>query len=207
MQKIISGTLFIITAPSGAGKTSLVNRLLEEMADIEVSISYTTRPKRPSEHEGVAYHFVDNEEFNKMLAQNVFLEHAIVFSHQYGTSKEWVKQKLTAGIDVILEIDWQGAQQVKKLVPEAVLIFIMPPSQRVLRERLINRAQDEPDVIETRLKALKEEMSHCHEFDYLVVNENFQKALFELKTIIQAERLKYIKQSQKFKDILDNLLS
>lgn len=207
MQTVTTGTLFIITAPSGAGKTSLVNQLLKEVPNLEVSISYTTRPKRPKEQEGVAYHFVDNDTFNRMLRQNVFLEHAVVFSHQYGTSKDWVKQKLNAGIDVILEIDWQGAQQVKKLEPNAVLIFIMPPSQKVLRERLVNRAQDEPDVIETRLKALREEMSHCHEFDYLVVNDDFQTALFELKTIIQAERLRYGRQSQKFKDILDDLLS
>lgn len=207
MQTVNSGTLFIITAPSGAGKTSLVNKLLLEMPNIEVSISYTTRPKRPKEQEGVAYHFVDATTFNQMLERQVFLEHALVFAHQYGTSKEWVNDKLKSGTDVILEIDWQGAQQVKKLVPDSVLIFIMPPSKKTLRERLVNRAQDEPGVIETRLNALKEEMSHCHEFDYLVVNEDFEAALLDLKTIIRAERLKYAKQSQEFKDILDDLLS
>lgn len=207
MQKKVLSTLYIVTAPSGAGKTSLVNALVETTRDLIVSVSYTTRPRRISEIADVAYHFIDGQVFDDMVEQNLFLEHATVFTYQYGTSREWVEEKLASGLDVILEIDWQGAAQVRLQMPQAVTIFILPPSIEVLRERLCKRAQDNPTVIQRRVAEAKKEISHCQEFDYLVVNDDFSVALQDLKTIIEAERLRGARQSQHQAQLIQALLN
>ena len=182
------GTLFIISAPSGAGKTSLVTKLLGEMDNIQVSVSHTTRACRPGEQDAINYHFISQQDFESMASDNQFLEYAEVFGNYYGTSKEWVQSTLDKGIDVILEIDWQGAQQVREKFSRQVSIFILPPSKQALVERLKGRGQDEVEVIEKRLAAATEEMSHFAEADYLVVNDDFNTALGQLKSIIRAKR-------------------
>jgi len=202
-----SGSLFTISAPSGAGKTSLVKALIESTGDIQVSVSHTTRPRRPGEVNGVNYHFVDVPEFTAMLDECDFLEHAQVFGNYYGTSKRWVEEALASGTDVILEIDWQGAAQVRRLLPDTVGIFILPPSLETLRLRLDNRGQDDNDIIERRLAEAREEMSHYVEADYVVVNDNFDTALTELRAIILAHRLALGKQQQRHTALLNNLLS
>jgi len=181
------GILFIISAPSGAGKTSLVNKLLDNMHGIRASVSHTTRSCRPGEVDGVNYHFVSQQQFIDMLEQGAFLEHAEVFGNLYGTSQQWVADTLAAGEDVILEIDWQGAAQVRQLFPDSTSIFILPPSKQALRERLHNRAQDDAEVIEKRVAAATEEMSHYIEADFMVVNDNFDTALAQLKAIVTAQ--------------------
>lgn len=201
-----SGTLFIISAPSGGGKTSLVNALLQAVPNIEVSISHTTRPKRPSENDGVNYHFVDESTFSELLNQQAFLEYANVFGNYYGTSKKWVEEKLNAGIDIILEIDWQGAQQIKKLVPSCVGIFILPPSWEALKKRLHDRAQDDEAVIARRLIEARTEISHYQEYEYLVINEDFTRALADLKAIILGRRLRQEVQKIKYKNLIENLM-
>lgn len=201
------GTLFTVSAPSGAGKTSLVARLLEEMADVQVSISHTTRAMRPGEADGVNYHFVSHEAFQEMLGEAAFLEHAQVFDNYYGTSQKWVEDTLASGRDVILEIDWQGAQQVRKLLPDTVSIFILPPSQQALRERLTGRGQDEEAIIDRRMAAAVEEMSHCAEGDYLVINDDFETALEELKAIVLSHRLRLATQQQRHHNLLSALLT
>ena len=187
------GILFLISAPSGAGKTSLVNALLESSdasgSRICVSISHTTREKRPVEENGRNYHFVSVDEFRGMVAENAFLEHAEVFGNLYGTSKAWVEERLASGWDVILEIDWQGANQVQKLMPAAVSIFILPPSLDSLRDRLTHRGQDNPEVIEKRMAAAVNEMSHYGQADYLIFNDVFETALEDLKAVIRGARL------------------
>jgi len=200
------GTLYIIAAPSGAGKTSLVREIVNTTNDVIVSVSYTTRASRPGEHEGVDYNFIDKQSFEDLIAKDEFLEYAEVFGNYYGTSKTWLEKKLKEGTDVILEIDWQGAQQVKRLIPEAIGIFILPPSQATLIQRLRSRGQDSDDVIEKRSKEAQSEMSHYHEFDYLVVNDDFQMALDDIKSIFRAQRHTQEKMSQKIKHLLDNLL-
>src|SRR3990167_6816614 len=188
------GTLFIVSAPSGGGKTSLLNEVLETTPSLQLSISYTTRAMRPKEYEGINYHFVSKTQFEAMIAADEFFEYANVFGHYYGTSKSWVNEKLSESQDVILEIDWQGAQKVRKLVPEAVSIFILPPSLQVLEQRLNNRGQDSEDVIARRLSEAKEEISHCEEYDYIIINEEFARALQELRSIIITQRLEAEKQ-------------
>jgi len=183
------GTLYVISAPSGAGKTSLVSGMLQEDARLGVSISHTTRPMREGEQNGVNYHFVSRSEFEAMVARGDFLEHADVFGNYYGTSQVWVRETLAKGQDVILEIDWQGAEQVRRLIPECVGIFIVPPSAEILRERLVGRGTDAPEVIERRLREAEEECSHAVEFDYLVVNDEFDQALTELLCIVRSQRL------------------
>ncbi|MGM0951747.1 MAG: guanylate kinase [Pseudomonadota bacterium] len=183
------GTLYVISAPSGAGKTSLVSGMLQEDARLGVSISHTTRPMREGEQNGVNYHFVSRNEFEAMVARGDFLEHADVFGNYYGTSQVWVRETLAKGQDVILEIDWQGAEQVRRLIPECVGIFIVPPSAEILRERLVGRGTDAPEVIERRLREAEEECSHAVEFDYLVVNDEFDQALMELLCIVRSQRL------------------
>ena len=185
-----NGTLFIISAPSGAGKTSLVNDILGRMENIQASISHTTRDCRPGEKDGINYHFVDHDAFLSMIGDNAFLEHAEVFGNFYGTSEQWVKTTLAAGTDVILEIDWQGAAQVRQKFPNNKSIFILPPSKKALRERLNGRGQDKVEVIEQRIAAATEEMSHYVEADYLVVNDDFTTARRELESIITAQRCK-----------------
>lgn len=201
------GTLFTVSAPSGAGKTSLVKALVDAISSICVSVSHTTRAMRPGEKNGVNYHFVDHPTFEAMVGEGAFLEHAQVFTNFYGTSQAWVEQTLANGLDVILEIDWQGAAQVRRLMPKAVSIFILPPSRECLRERLKGRGQDDESVIDARMAEAKNEMSHFSEANYLIVNDNFSSALDEFRAIIIAERLKLENQSRKHQSLLMNLLS
>lgn len=201
------GNLYIVSAPSGAGKTSLVNALIQLLDDLKVSVSHTTRSCRPGEVDGVNYHFATRDEFQRMLDDGAFLESAEVFGNYYGTSQQWVRATLTAGSDVILEIDWQGAQQVRRLMPDAISIFILPPSRKALQERLNNRGQDPTDVIEKRMAAAISEMSHYAEADYVVVNDHFDTALQELRAILVAGRLQIAKQQQRQAQRLEELLS
>ena len=182
------GTLFVIAAPSGAGKTSLVNALVKSLDNIKLSISYTTRLKRPGEQNGVHYYFIDQAVFDTMVAAGDFLEHAIVFGHSYGTSRIWVEKQLKLGIDVILEIDWQGAKQIRESQFECVEIFILPPSRAFLERRLKERGQDNLKVIESRMSAASSEMSHCHEFDYILVNDDFHQTLQTFREIVLSKR-------------------
>ncbi|MET4027891.1 guanylate kinase [Marinobacter sp. MBR-99] len=201
------GTLFVISAPSGAGKTSLVAEMLRQDSQLGVSVSHTTRPMRTGEQDGVNYHFVSRDEFEAMIAEGDFLEHADVFGNYYGTSHAWVRETLATGRDVILEIDWQGAEQVRRLVPECVGIFIVPPSAEVLRERLIGRGTDAQEVIERRLAEAEEECRHAAEFDYLVVNDDFGVALADLLAITRAQRLKMSVQQLRHGKLLAGLVS
>lgn len=200
------GSLFVLSAPSGAGKTSLVRALLDADPGIEVSISHTTRRKRPNETDGVNYHFVTPETFERMRVEDAFLEHAEVFGHFYGTSSLWVAQRLAAGGDVILEIDWQGAEQIRDRMPEAVEIFILPPSLATLARRLTDRGQDDPEVIERRLKEARLEMSHHDQYDYLIVNDDFATALADLCAIVRAERLRRARQTVRLSPLIRSLL-
>jgi len=200
------GQLYIIAAPSGAGKTSLVSALIEAVPDLQVSISHTTRPKRPIEENGTNYFFVDEPGFLNMQAAGEFLESAKVFGNYYGTSKKWVMEMLNQGVDVILEIDWQGGRQIRELIPSAVGIFILPPSMGALRQRLTERAADDPSVIEGRMTQASEEVSHYAEFDYLVINDLFEETLDSLQSIILAERLKMARQQAQHRDLLLSLL-
>jgi len=201
------GTLYIVSAPSGAGKTSLVKALLENVNDIRVSVSHTTRSMRPGEKDGINYHFVDEATFTTMLDNNAFLEHAKVFNNYYGTAQAWVQEILAKGEDVVLEIDWQGAEQIRRLLPECVSIFILPPSPKALEQRLNNRGQDDQAVIDHRLAEAQEEMSHFVEADYLVINDDFDTALSELRAIVISQRLKLANQQQKNHQLLKDLLS
>lgn len=202
----MQGTLYIISAPSGAGKTSLVSKLIELDKSIVVSVSCTTRAQRPGEENGINYYFLNNEEFAERVAQGDFLEHAQVFDHFYGTSKSNVENQLKQGKDVILEIDWQGAQQVRKLMPEACSIFILPPSKEALHKRLTGRGTDSKAIIERRMEDAISEMSHYHEFDYIVINNKFEVALQELKTIFVSQRLSLARQANTHKSLIKDLL-
>jgi guanylate kinase len=201
-----TGTLYTVSAPSGAGKTSLVNALIQRCQALRVSVSHTTRPMRPGEEDGVNYHFVSEESFLAMLKTAEFLEHARVFGNLYGTSRVWVERQLDAGTDVILEIDWQGAQQVKRLLPETRAIFIVPPSRETLEQRLNSRGQDDVAIIEARMAEAVEEMSHYGESDYLVVNTDFEQALDELQAIIACQRLRTSRQRDALGEMLAGLL-
>ncbi|MCH2338784.1 guanylate kinase [Pseudomonas sp. NPDC047963] len=202
-----TGTLYIVSAPSGAGKTSLVKALLDAQPQVRVSVSHTTRPMRPGEVDGVNYHFVSREEFLERLEHDEFLEHAEVFGNLYGTSQRWLEQTLSEGFDLILEIDWQGAQQVRRLMPQAKSIFILPPSQEALRQRLTNRGQDSDDVIEKRMREAVSEMTHYVEYDYLVINDDFAHALIDLQAIFRANQLLQTAQQQRFEALLGQLLA
>lgn len=204
---VTTGTLYIVSAPSGAGKTSLVKALLDHDPRIRVSVSHTTRAMRPGEQDGVNYHFVDREQFTAMIERGEFLEHAQVFDNFYGTSQAWVEQTLAAGSDLILEIDWQGAQQVRRLMPQARSIFILPPTQEALRHRLTGRGQDSAETIELRMREAVSEMSHYVEYDYLVINDDFAHALDDLKTIVRANQLLSVQQSQRHAGLLGELLA
>jgi guanylate kinase len=202
-----TGTLYTVSAPSGAGKTSLVAALISECDSIKVSVSHTTRSIRPGESDGVNYHFVPEEQFVAMLERTEFLEHARVFGNLYGTSQVWVEAQLSLGLDVILEIDWQGAAQVKRLMPESLSIFILPPSRNTLRERLTSRGQDDSEVIARRMSEAVEEMSHYIESDYLLVNNDFELALAQMHALIVSQRLRTQKQVPALGELLSDLLN
>ena len=201
------GTLYTVSAPSGAGKTSLVAALVERNPTLTVSVSHTTRPMRPGEQDGVNYHFVAREAFLAMLEQAAFLEHAEVFGNLYGTSQLWVEEQLAAGTDVILEIDWQGARQVKRLMPDTRSIFILPPSRDTLRERLTSRGQDDDTVIQRRMAQAEQEMSHYIESDFLILNLDFDRARAELQAIVDCHRLRTSVQAQRLAATLQDLLN
>jgi guanylate kinase len=184
-----SGCLFVLAAPSGGGKTSLVSALLEREPGIRLSVSYTTRPPRPGESDGVHYHFIDEARFATLKDRGEFLEHAHVHGNWYATSATWLREQITAGHDVLLEIDWQGAAQVHRLIPDAVLIFILPPTLASLRERLEKRGQDSAAVIARRLDAAREEMRHYSDFNYVIMNQDFARAVDDLSAIVRAARL------------------
>lgn len=202
-----SGTLYTISAPSGAGKTSLVEAAIKHCQQLRVSVSHTTRPIRPGEQDGVNYHFVEEAAFKAMLDQAAFLEHARVFENWYGTSQAWVQSTREQGLDVILEIDWQGAEQIRKLVPDAVSVFILPPSRVTLEERLCNRGQDDQATIDGRMAQAQSEMSHYSEADYLVINDDFDTALGELLSIFSAHRLRLASQGRRHTALISELLS
>ncbi len=201
-----SGCLFVLAAPSGGGKTSLVRALLEREGGIRLSVSYTTRQPRPGEKDGVDYHFVDAARFMALKAAGEFLEHAHVHGNWYATSAVWLRQEVQQGHDMLLEIDWQGARQVRKLMPEAVHIFILPPSLASLKERLEKRGQDTPEVISRRLEAAREEMRHCGEFDYVIMNQDFARAVDDLSVIVRAARLTATRQQVRHAALLADLL-
>jgi len=197
------GNLFVVVAPSGAGKTSLVNALLKLDSNIRLSISYTTRAPRQGEQNGREYHFVDKPAFEAMIAAGDFLEHANVYGNYYGTSKRWIEEQISGDHDVLLEIDWQGAAQVRKLFPSVVGIFILPPSLDELRRRLQARGKDSPEAIERRMASAREEISHVLEFEYIIVNERFESALDDLIAIVRAARLARVQQSHRLSKLTD----
>ena len=199
------GNLIIVTAPSGAGKTSLVKSLVEGGDDLCVSVSHTTRPARPGERDGINYHFVSKDHFMDMLDQGAFFESAEVYDSHYGTSQIWVKEQLQDGKDVILEIDWQGAQQVRKLNPETCSIFILPPSLESLRERLKGRGQDDKDTIDRRMRQAVSDITHVAGADYIVVNDDFDTALADMRAIIRSWRLTVISQQFNKAELLASL--
>jgi guanylate kinase len=201
------GTLYTVSAPSGAGKTSLVAALVKKRPEICVSISHTTRTMRPGEVDGVNYHFVDHATFEQMLGEGAFLESAKVFSNFYGTSQAWVESTLAQGRDVILEIDWQGAAQVRRQLPETISLFILPPSREALRERLTGRGQDPQEVIDARMAEAINEMTHYVEADYLLVNDDFTQALAQFEALIDAQKLRRDTQIALHGDLLNALLA
>jgi guanylate kinase len=199
------GKLIIVTAPSGAGKTTLVGALVESDPSLCVSVSHTTRPKRPSETDGVNYHFIDEAKFLDMLRDGDFLESAEVYGHRYGTSQQWVNQQLEQGLNVILEIDWQGATQIRNLYPDACSIFILPPSLETLTKRLKDRAQDDDNTIEDRMKEARGVIEHVCEADYVVVNDEFDRALEDLRAIVRSSGLKTVVQQENLAELLTSL--
>ncbi|MDF2177966.1 guanylate kinase [Aliiglaciecola sp. CAU 1673] len=202
------GNLFILAAPSGAGKSSLIKALLARhpKTDMQVSVSHTTRAPRPGEENAVHYHFVDKDHFKQMIAEDAFFEWAEVFGNYYGTSKQAIANTLEQGVDVFLDIDWQGARQVKALLPDTNTIFIAPPSREELRRRLHQRQQDSEEVINQRMEKAKDEISHYQEFDYVVVNEDFEQALAEIESIVLSQRLRLSRQSKRHQALFAELL-
>ena len=205
MMTIYPGNLFVVAAPSGAGKSSLVKALMELDAGVQPSVSHTTRAPRGQEFHGREYFFIDDAQFDDMVANNAFLEWAYVHGNRYGTSKSTIEERISQGLDVVLEIDFQGAVQIKRLFANAVLIFILPPSWEELRARLQRRGEDTAEVIEIRLANAATEMSRAHEFDFVIINQLFDKALFDLKAIVHAQRLKYASQRRIRSDIFQAL--
>jgi guanylate kinase len=202
----MSGTLYIVAAPSGAGKSSLVNALLEREPGIVLSVSHTTRPPRPGDVDGRHYHFVNRGVFERLIADNAFLEHAEVFGNLYGTSRAAVEPLLAKGRDVLLEIDWQGARQVRVLKPDAISIFILPPSREELERRLRTRAADSAATISLRLAESREEIAHAGDFDYIIVNDQFADALCDLRAIVASRRLRREAQLTRYAALIDDLL-
>ena len=200
-----TGSMLMVVAPSGAGKSSLVNALLEKDPSLQLSISCTTRAPRPGEQDGREYHFLSKEAFLERQVAGDFLESAQVHGHYYGTSRSWIESQMAVGKDVILEIDWQGARQVQKIVPNAIWIFILPPSIQSLEDRLRKRAQDDEATIERRVSAAREELAHVGEANYLVINDLFEAALFELRQIISASRLRAGPQLERHKNLAKEL--
>ncbi|ATC84989.1 MULTISPECIES: guanylate kinase [Pseudoalteromonas] len=200
------GNLFILSAPSGAGKSSLINALLKKHADMKVSVSHTTRAPRPGEENGVHYHFVSTDEFKALIAKDDFFEWAQVFDNYYGTSKQAIESQLDAGIDVFLDIDWQGAQQVRKIMPSVQTIFILPPSKEELEQRLNNRGQDSAEVIASRMAKAQSETSHYNEYDFVIVNDDFESALGDIEMIVMAQRLTLKAQEDRHQVLLNSLL-
>lgn len=201
-----TGILYTVSAPSGAGKTSLVKALLERERNLSVSVSHTTRARRPDETDGVNYHFTERQSFEAMIKDGLFLEYAEVFGNYYGTSQTWVEQTLASGRDVILEIDWQGAEQIRRLLPATVSIFILPPSVAELQARLQGRGQDSQAVIDQRMQQAREEISHYVETDYLVVNDDFEQALQQLIAITRTVPLLLARQQQHLAGLISELL-
>ena len=206
-SKSPQGTLYVFAAPSGAGKTSLVKALVDESEGIEVSVSHTTRAPRQGEVDGVNYHFTDVTAFNAMVNEGAFLEYAQVFDNFYGTARANIEERLAAGVDVILEIDWQGARQVRQQFPDSLGVFILPPSRQALEDRLRGRGQDGEEVIARRMQDAESEMSHYAEFDYLVINDDFDIALEELRAIITSNRLRSTLQASRHGEMLNELLA
>ncbi|ETS31571.1 MULTISPECIES: guanylate kinase [Photorhabdus] len=206
---MIQGTLYIVSAPSGAGKSSLIQALLktQPLYDTQVSVSHTTRAMRPGENQGEHYFFVTEEVFRQMISNHEFLEHARVFGNYYGTSRKVIEDTLASGVDVFLDIDWQGAQQIRKQMPSARSIFILPPSKEELCRRLRGRGQDSEDIIEKRMDQAVAEMVHYNEYDYLIVNDDFNTALADLHTIIRSERLHRERQAQRHDALISKLLA
>ncbi len=204
---VTKGKLYVVSAASGAGKTSLVSAVLQQVDDIQVSVSHTTRVPREGEVDGVNYHFVDTGKFEEMVEAAEFFEHATVFGNMYGTSQRHVEQQLHDGKDVILEIDWQGARQIRQLIPDCSTIYIAPPSTSVLRERLTSRGQDDDDVIDRRMQEAVSEMSHYVEFDYLVINDDFEQARENLAAIIVGNRMLLEHQQKEHMELLAKLLT
>lgn len=203
----MTGSLFIVASPSGGGKTTLVDRLIQELPDLKLSISFTTRPPRPSEENGKNYYFINQKEFNDLIHKNAFLEYAEVFGHFYGTPKKWIEEQTASGTDVILEIDWQGARAIKHLYPQtSVGIFVLPPSRHVVLERLKFRDQDSKEVIQHRMSQFSVQVSHYVDFDYIIINDKFEQAYQELQSIVIAHRLTRIRQLDKFKHLIHDLL-
>lgn len=200
------GNLFILSAPSGAGKSSLINALLAKHTDMKVSVSHTTRSPRPGEENGVHYHFVTADQFKVLIEKDDFFEWAHVFDNYYGTSKQAIESQLDAGIDVFLDIDWQGAQQVRKIMPSVQTIFILPPSKAELEQRLTSRGQDSAEIIATRMAKAQSETSHYNEYDYVIVNDDFEMALGDIEAIVIAQRLKLSAQKMRYQNLLNDLL-
>lgn len=201
----MSGNLYIVSAPSGAGKTSLVTALLKADRGIRKSVSYTTRQPRPGESNGSHYHFVSVAEFERMAQAGDFLESALVHGNRYATSRKWVEEQVAADIDIVLEIDWQGAAQVRKLMPAAISIFILPPSFEALMQRLNTRGQDPADVIARRLANAREEIAHVTDFDYVIINNDFRTAASELQDVVRAERLRTPRQLNRHPALINRL--
>ena len=201
----MSGNLFIVCAPSGAGKTTLVDALLKADSGIRLSVSYTTREPRAGEVDGREYHFVSQEKFQEMAAAGAFLESALVHGNYYGTSQPWINDQRAAGADILLEIDWQGAAQVRKMMPDAIGIFILPPSFEALVSRLNKRAQDPPDVIARRIAGARAEISHVSEFKYVIINDKFDEAVKDLVSIVRARRLLATSQLARHSDLINRM--
>ena len=199
------GNLYVVAAPSGAGKSSLVNALLELDSNVQPSVSHTTRPPRGQEKHGREYFFASQQEFDAMVVGEAFVEWAHVHGQRYGTSKKMIEERMSQGSDVVLEIDYQGALQIKKMYANAILIFILPPSWEELESRLHNRGEDAPDIIEMRLKNAATEMAQAEKFDYVIINELFERALFDLKAVVHAQRLKYPAQRRARADVFEAL--